>query len=234
MGARWRGSLLTFAESSLASLQAAVVHLTGFLHTPALRAENARLRQQLLALPHESVHREELAQEVARLRRLLQLKQSSPSLASVAARVIGQDATPWFRTVLLDVGRDDGIREGYGVVMAGGLIGQVLEVGPSVSRVLLTTDPRFRVGALVQRSRAQGLVVGTVNGRCILTYVATADALKVGDVVVTSGMGGMIPKGWMIGRVARLERDPSGLYDQATLTPAVDLGTLEEVLCLTP
>lgn len=228
---RWRGRLLSRVESPLKVVHTVLTDASAFLRAPALLTENARLRRQLLAVQQAPMHAEESAQEVARLRRLLQLRQAQQRPA-VAARVLGRDATSWFRTLLLDAGARDGISEGGAVVVEGGLVGQVVEVGPSVARALLMTDPRFRVAALVQRSRAQGIVLGTARGRCYLSYVTTADGVQVGDVVLTAGVGGVIPKGLVIGQVVRVEPDPSRLYWQAQIQPAVDPTRLEEVLCL--
>ena len=94
------------------------------------------------------------------------------------------------------------------------------------------TDPRFRVAALVQRSRAQGIALGTSRGRLFLAYIAAPEALAVGDLVLTSGAGGVIPKGLVLGRIARVEPGPGGLYWQAQVAPAVNADALEEVLCL--
>lgn len=257
-GVETRHAVLALALRPLHSFQRLTAGLSGFLQGPRLRVEQERLRRELLAVRQEPVRVEELTREVARLRTLLSLKQQQ-SRPAVAARLIGRDATPWFRTLLLDAGRHRGVVEGAAVVapppvgdpsdrrsenappwagptgggvVAEGLVGQVLEVGPETARALLVTDPRFRVGALVQRSRAQGIAVGTVRGRCYVTYLTRADAIQVGDVVLTSGVGGLVPKGLVIGQVVRVEQDPSGLYWQAELTPAVDPSFVEEVLCL--
>lgn len=185
------------------------------------------------ASPDPAIRLEELTREVDRLRRLLRLKQTQDH-PTVAARVIGRDATPWFRTLLLDVGRTAGVMEGAAALASDGLAGQVVEVGPAAARVALVTDPRFRMAALVQRSRAQGLVVGTARGRCYLAYLASADAAQPKDVVLTAGDGALVPKGLVIGEVIRVEQDSSGLWWQALVKPIVEAGTLEEVLCVQP
>lgn len=190
--------------------------------------ENRRLRETLLHERHEAVRLDELQQENARLRRLLRLTEAAGQ-ATVAARVIGREATPWFRTLLIDRGRPHGLREGAAVVVEQGLVGQILEAGPSAARVLLVTDPRFRAGALVQRSRAQGLVLGTVGGRCYLAYITTEEAVRPGDLVLTSGIGGVMPKGLVVGTILRVDRDPGGLYWQAQIQPAVEATQVEEV-----
>ncbi len=229
-GSQWRLAGLSILAHPLRTVHAVGQQALGWLAWPRLQRENADLRRAALAQRHDTVQAEELRQEVDRLRRLLHLKQAYER-PTVAAQVIGRDATAWFHTLLIDQGREDGVIEGSIAVVEGGLVGAVFESSPSAARVVLLTDPRFRTAALVQRSRAQGVLMGTVQGRCYLAYLATSDAAQVGDLVVTSGMGG-IPRGLVVGRVARVERDPSGLYWQAQVTPAVDSNTLELLLCL--
>ena len=229
-GPQWRLTLLSIIHRPLQWTQETLAATGSVFRAPVLRAENQQLRRALLARQHEVIRTEELTQEVARLSKLLQLKQEIGRPTAVA-RVIGRDATPWFRTILLDLGRAAGVEEGAAVVVEGGLVGQVYELGPAVTRVLLLNDPRFRVGALVQRSRAQGIAVGTASGRCYLAYLTSAEVVQVGDLIVTSGVGGVIPKGLVIGSVVRVEQDPSGLYWQALLKPSIDPWRVEEVLC---
>lgn len=230
-GTRWRLDALAALDHPLHWLQTSGSTLLGLLEAPAVQRENRRLQQALLQARHTTVQTHELALEVTRLRRLLQLTDTLARPTRVG-RVIGRDATPWFRTVLVDVGRQAGVREGAAVVVEQGLIGQVLETGPATARVLLVTDPRFRVGAMVQRSRAQGIALGTVGGRCYLAYITAQDAVVVGDVVLTSGVGGVIPKGLVLGTVLRVDPDPSGLYWQAQVQPSVDPTRVEEIVCL--
>lgn len=229
-GNRWRVALSAPVSRPMAALHQTFMSLTSIVRGPWLHAENDRLRRTLAAQRQEPARLEELTREVDRLRRLLRVKQDAPRPA-VAVRVIGRDATPWFRTLLLDAGRDLHLDEGVAVVTESGLAGQLFEVGPTTARALLMTDPRFRAAALVQRSRAHGVVVGTAQGRCYLVYLASADAAQPGDLVMTSG-GGVIPKGLAVGEVVRVERDPSGLSWAALVKPAVNAGVLEEVVCL--
>ena len=230
-GTRWRLDALAALDRPLHWLQSSGSTFLGLLEAPAVQAENRRLQQALLQARHTDVHVQELTLEITRLRRLLSLTDTLARPTRVG-RVIGRDATPWFRTVLVDVGQQHGVREGAAVVVEQGLIGQVLETGPSAARVLLVTDPRFRVGAMVQRSRAQGVALGTVGGRCYLAYITSEEAVRAGDVVVTSGVGGLIPKGLVLGTVLRVDPDPSGLYWQAQVQPSVDPTRVEDVVCL--
>ena len=227
----WRLNVVSALHRPLTAVRMTLASVTGVIRGPVLYLENRRLRTQLAADARDRVQLEELNQEVVRLRRLLRLKESADRPA-IAARVIGRDATPWFRTLLIDQGRRGGIAEGAAVVVESGYVGQVYDVGQTGARVLLPTDPRFRVGALVQRTRAQGMAMGTASGRCYLAYLTGAEVVQVGDLIVTSGIGGRHPKGLVIGTVVRIERDPSGLYWQAPLKLSVDQSALEEILCL--
>ena len=228
---RWGLHLLSSLERPLVWLQGWGARTLNVIQAPALRAENRRLRDTLLHERHAAVQADELALEAARLRRLLRLTETLDRPTRVA-RVIGREATPWFRTLLVDLGRSSGVPEGAAVVVEQGMVGQILEAGPAAARILLLTDPRFRVGALVQRSRAQGIALGTVGGRCYLAYITSEEAVRAGDVVLTSGVGGLIPKGLVLGTVVRVDRDPSGLYWQAQMQPSVDPTQVEEVVCL--
>ena len=230
-GNRIRVGVLSGLEQPLVAVQRFKTAAFSFLQAPSLRSENKRLKQEIALLTNEPLETIELEKEAVRLRELLGLKRRL-KFRTQAARVIGRDATPWFKTLLIDAGESDGLKEDAAVVNAQGLVGQCVEVGQATSRVLLVTDPRFRSAALVQRSRAQGMVLGTVRGRCYLAYITSPDAVEVGDLVLTSGVGKTIPKGLLIGKVAKVEKDPSGLYWQARLIPAVDSQHLEELLCL--
>jgi len=230
-GSRWRLTLLSSLDRPLQQLHDWASATLSVVQVPALHAENRRLRRALLQERHAAIQFNELTLEVARLRRLLHVTDTLARPTRVA-RVIGRDTTPWFRTLLVNFDEAAGVPEGAAVVVEQGLVGQILEAGSSAARVLLVTDPRFRVGALVQRSRAQGIALGTMGGRCYLAYITAEDAVRTGDVVLTSGVGGLMPKGLILGTVVRVDRDPSGLYWQAQVQPSVDPAQIEEVVCL--
>ncbi|MBI4314150.1 MAG: rod shape-determining protein MreC [Candidatus Omnitrophica bacterium] len=228
---RLRIQTLSWGQAPLTAVRGLIQLPSGIIQAPALRRERDRLRAELKTVQRESIKIEELTRENVRLEKLLQLKnQYEPPMA--AARVIGREGAPWFRTLLVSAGQRSNLREGNAVLAEGGLVGELFEVGPDLSRVLLISDARFRAAALVQRSRAQGMVLGSVQGRCYLAYITSQDAVAPGDIVVTSGIGATLPKGLLIGTVVRVDKDPSGLYFQALLKPAVDPARLEEVLCL--
>jgi len=196
-----------------------------------LRAENQHLRRQLVELQH---HRSENQQ----LRSLLQIKQAAP-WRTVGARVIGRDASNWWKSIQIDRGSEDGIRPDLPVLSATGLIGKTVEVTARESRVLLLLDATCKVGALLESSREPGIVSGTHatlgrEPRLQMCFVDRKSQVKVGDAVYTSGLGGIFPRGILIGVVTDADLDSQGLYQNVELKPAADFRRLEEVMVIIP
>ena len=194
-------------------------------------AENRRLRDRLRALEAEHHRDAEIEFENRRLSHLLDFKSHLPSQV-VTARVIGRDASEIFQTLILDRGERDGVKPAMAVVCAEGVIGRIAQSSPHASRVLLLSDHNSGVDALVQRTRARGIVEGALSGSCSMKYIKRGDEVQAGDVVVTSGLDGIFPKGILIGRVSSVSRKDVGLYQVADVVPAVDFAKLEEVLVL--
>jgi rod shape-determining protein MreC len=188
-----------------------------------LQSENRRLAAEL-----NSVEEIRLANE--RLRRLLEFR-DSVDLPALPAQVIAVDASSWFRTVVIDKGNSDGVREGMPVVAAEGVVGRVIRSAPRESRVLLLTDASSAVASLVQRNRTRGVVRGQ-GDILTLDFALRQKDIEVGDRIVTSGTGGVFPKGLVIGEVTRAAREQYGLFQKVTVTPVVDFARLEEVLVL--
>jgi rod shape-determining protein MreC len=152
-------------------------------------------------------------------------------LPALPAQVIGEDASSWFRTVMLDKGSDDGLREGLPVVVAEGAVGRIIRCSPRESRVLLITDASSAIASLLQESRTRGISRG--KGETVsLEFALRQDPVEVGELVITSGTGGVFPKGLVIGTVSRVVHDDYGLFQEVTVIPAVDFSRLEEVLIL--
>lgn len=203
--------------------------LSGVLEIFSIREENRLLRGQLQALrAHEETHRE-LLQENARLRELVQFRQRAPWRLRTA-EVIGRELGPWSRSVLLDRGAQDGVREGMAVVAPKGLVGRIAEVGPASSRAVLVTDAHFRVTATLSQRRIPGLVMGSGSGQCLLTYLPLDVELEGGETVVTAGGRSFCPQGIPIGTVEKVWKDPSDMFQTARLAPAASLAMSEEVL----
>jgi len=166
-----------------------------------------------------------------RLQSLLDLKKSLGG-TSIAANVIGEDVTPWFRTIIIDRGSVDGVREGMPVVAPAGVVGRVVRTAASSSRLLLLTDHASAMAALVQRSRARGVVVGKSGGLCSLEFSQRGEDVRVGDIVVTSGIGGVFPKGLPIGEVTMVKKGEYGIFQSVDIRPFVAMSRLEQVLVL--
>jgi rod shape-determining protein MreC len=196
-----------------------------------VRKENEELRKLVSRLSAEVIRNREAAQSNERLGRLLNLRDSVQS-PSVVATIIGEDVAPWFRTMIIDRGSVDGIREGMPVVAASGVVGRIVRVAANSSRLLLVTDHASAIAATVQRSRARGVVKGKSGGICILDFSHRGEDVKVGDVIVTSGIGGVFPKGLPIGEVTMVKKGEYGIFQSVELRPYVSMSRLEEVLVL--
>jgi rod shape-determining protein MreC len=184
-----------------------------------LRAENEILRQQVRALA-------EAGNENLRLTRLLKLTEHT-GFKTIAARVIGSDAGNSWKSIQIDRGTNDGLRENLAVLDADGLIGKVIKVTRGEARVLLLVDSNCKVSALLEGSRAPGVVAGTR-----MTYVDRNVKIEPGENVITSGLGGIFPKGVLIGTVVKAELNRQGMYQDVEIKPAVDFRRLEEVVVI--
>lgn len=193
------------------------------------REDNVVLRQRARRLRAEVDRLAEVELENARLRRLLDFRHTLRGDV-ITARVIGRDATGGARTLVLDRGESDGVVKGAAVLAPEGTVGHVFLVSRHAARVLLISDHNSGVDALVQRTRARGIVQGTVDAGCVLKYVKRTDDVQEGDTIVTSGLDGIFPKGLPVGRVVAVDKRGPGLFQLAEVTPRVEFERLEEVL----
>jgi len=196
-----------------------------------VREENDGLRQHIARLEEENLQYREAIVSSERFQRLAGFRESH-EVPTVPANVVHQDLSPWFRSVIIDQGTAAGIRPGMPVVTDLGVVGVVSGTAPSASKVLLLIDPQSHVDAYVQRSRARGSVRGAKGRECSFEFVLRDEDLAVGDLLLTSGLGEVFPKGLVIGHVASVERRPYGLFQEAQIKPAVDFGKLEEVFVI--
>jgi rod shape-determining protein MreC len=196
--------------------------------------ENRHLEKRLRELEAELQARSPRAQEVEQLRELLQLRKVLP-LDTVAAQVIGRDGVPWFRTLTLDRGERDGVALNAPVLSPTGVVGRVFAVGPQAARVQVLLDRDSGAGVMVERSRVAGVVSGQVSAPAtgdadlLLKYVPDRADVAVGDLVVTSGLDRVYPKGLVVGRV-RFVGKGSGLFRDIRVEPSARFESLEEVL----
>lgn len=196
-----------------------------------LAAENERLYKELARLMSENNRLEEYKLESERLSRLLQFKEAVPH-DTVAARVIARDPSNWLSTFVIDKGRRYGIAKDMVVIAPEGLVGRVTSVTEDTATVWPIVDPQSAVGGIIQRSRTLVLVEGLAGeaGLCALKALTPDADIKVGDEVISSGYGGIFPKGLLIGRVQEVREARYGITKTALVKPAVDLTRLEEVL----
>jgi rod shape-determining protein MreC len=194
-----------------------------------LRDQVRFLRKELRERKSEVARLAEVELENERLRKLLAFRPEVETEV-VTARVIGADALGLSRSLAIDRGTLDGVRKGAAVLAPEGVVGQVLLAGRHAARVMLITDHNSGVDGIVQRTRARGIVEGALGGGCGLKFVKRTERLEVGDLVVTSGMDGIFPKGLPIGHIAAIDKRGQSLFQYATVEPTVDFGRLEEVL----
>jgi rod shape-determining protein MreC len=202
----------------------------------ALSAENDQLKADNNQLRIDLSRHAEVARENAELRRLLQMTGEPPGRKLIGARVIGRDVSNWWKTIQINAGSQQGVREDAAVINAEGLVGRVTSVTGGESRVVLMVDPNCKVSALIQESREPGVVTGAdsafaVNPICQMTFVQRAARVSAGQHVITSGLGGVFPKGIPVGVVAdaRLNAQ-TGMYLDVDVKPSVDFHRLEHVM----
>jgi rod shape-determining protein MreC len=194
----------------------------------SVRAENEALKRQLADAQIQVQEQRALADRSRSLERLLDLR-DRVTLNTVAAEIIASGATPDFRTLTIDKGTNEGLRPDMAVVAPAGVVGRIVVPSARAAKVQLLIDRNAAAGALIERSRAQGVVVGSGDERLRLEYVSETSDVVVGDVVVRSGIDGIYPKGFIIGRVETVEKS-GGAYRQIAVRTAVDFSGLEEVL----
>lgn len=233
------GRLLSDAASALSTPvqeafsrlhRGAVALWSRYLDWKAIRADNARLTAEVETLRLRQLRLEEVEDENARLRRLLDLQTWLP-LEGVAAEVVAREWDGFTRSLTVNRGRTDGVTRLAPVIVAQGVVGRIAEARRGSSVVQLLTDPGSMIGAVVLRTRTVGLVEGRADGGLRLRLPARQEHVAPGDLVVTSGLGGVFPKGLPLGRVSQIG-PVRGLFRFADLTPSVDLGRVEGVLIL--
>jgi rod shape-determining protein MreC len=207
---------------------------TDYVALREVQTQNEALKQEVQALQIKLQEERALAQTTENLRQLLELKDRA-GLETRAAEVIAGPASADFRTVTIDKGSSDGLAPDMGVISPSGVIGRVIQpISPRAALVQLLIDRNAAAGALLERTRAQGIVIGFGNGELRMEYVPGTSDVKPGDLVVTSGIDAIYPKGFVIGTVESVDRG-SGPYHEIVVRPAVDFSRLEEVLVvLTP
>lgn len=202
-----------------------------------LRQRNAELEQVNSNLLVENFELREVQRENELMRQMLAFAQTRPGLdlrgAQIVARVIGQESNNFLGYIMLDLGQSHGIEVGFPVVTDQGLVGRISEVTDTTSKVLLLEDASSAVNAVLQSSRLSGVIRGTPGGDLLMDYLPQGEEFSVGEVVLTSGLGGRFPKGIPIGQVIEIRQRDIDVFQQAIVRPTVDFARLELVMVVT-
>lgn len=229
------GRPLLIAFSGLGRQVANLVNTARDLAT--LRVRNNQLQTVVDTLTIDNLRLKEIEAENERLRSLLRFAQLNPNYdfrgGQVIARVISKHPSNYLAAITLDLGAEHGIKPGMPVVTERGLVGSIHKVGPISSTVLLITDPSSGVPALIQRNRLVGVVTGRAGGAPVMDYIPQDAEVTVGDLIITSGLGGKFPKNLVIGQVVEVHQRDYELFQQAVVRPTVNFDRLEFVLVIT-
>lgn len=203
-----------------------------YFNLVSVARENEGLRSRLQQVEGELALLSEFKTENERLRALLSFV-SETQLEGVVGRVIGSDPSGWVKGITINKGSSSGVAVGMAAVVARGVVGQVVATSLNSARILLIADHTSGVDAIVQGSRVRGIVEGTGSQLCELRYVTRDFLVKPGELVLTSGMDGVYPKGLLIGSVSAVESGGATLFQTVEVKPVVDFSRLEEVLIIT-
>ena len=189
-----------------------------------LKRQNDLLRVQLLNFKEN--------EQSARRLATIQNFRSNQNYASIVANVVGRDPSNWNASLIIDKGSAEGLVPGESVVSTLGVVGRIFEVGRNTAKVILLSDPSFAVAAVVERSRENGLLTGTLEGVCRLQYLTANADVKVGDQIVTSRLSSAFPEGVLIGKITDVQASSNSHTVECLVEPAVDLSQLEEVIVI--
>lgn len=204
---------------------------TGYelLHFKSIANENRRLHNETDALKSKLTTLDEALSENKRLKEILAVKDKLPARA-VVSRVTGRDFSNWSESLIIDKGSKDGVHEDIAVLANGAIIGKITASGRTSARVSLITDPEIRVAVISQRGRIGGLLYGIGRGRSIMKFIPNEADIKPGDLIVTSSISGIYPKGFLVGKVLNVKFELNKLYRFAVIEPAVKAMAVEEVI----
>lgn len=193
--------------------------------------ENLKLKSEINRLMLENSRYREMLSTYSRLQQLLKYNDTNDEKV-LAAQVIGRDPTGWFRSIIIDKGKNSGIKENMPVVNAEGVVGQVVSVSYNYSKVLLLIDQNSSVDCIIERSRESGIVKGISEKICNLDYVLKTSDVRMGDLVITSGLDRVYPRGRHVGEVIEVGEAPGEFFKNIKIRPSVDFMKLEEVLVI--
>ncbi len=227
-----------FALEIIGTAQYAVLQVTSgfntiwedYLALINVREENKRLEEKIHKLQAINNSYREAAAENVRLSKLLGIREKLPP-PTLTALVIGKDPSLWFKTIIVDRGSSEGVHKGMPVISENGVVGQVMNTSPHYSKILLAIDPNSAIDGLIQNTRVQGMVKGQ-GSAYNMHYVLKNNAVNKDDHIVSSGLGGVFPKGLPIGTVSKALKTKRGMFQQIEIEPAVDFSQLEYVIII--
>jgi rod shape-determining protein MreC len=196
-----------------------------------VREENEGLRQKLARQEEENLQLREALVASGRLQRIAEMRDEF-EIPMLPAELVGVDVSAWFRSALVDRGREDGVRSGMPVISDNGLVGLVTATSNSASKIMLLIDRQAAIDGVVQRSRARGIVRGARQDGLSFEFTSREGDLEVGDLIITSGLGGVYPKGLRIGEVTAVSPSDPMMLQTAEVRPAVDFGRLEQIFVM--
>ncbi len=211
------------------SLEKVASSFENYIYLFYVHRDNLVLFNENRKLLNNLANLREIDQENVRLRKLFHFGEKS-NIQSMIARVIAKDVSPEFRSIRINRGENSGIKPNMAVMTDEGIVGRVLRTTQKTSDIVTILDLYSAVDAIVERSRARGIVEGLTDDICQLKYALRTDDIQSGDVLVTSGLGGIFPKGIVIGTVSQVNRKPYGITQEVEVYPSVNFSRLEEVL----
>ncbi|MEK7773813.1 MAG: rod shape-determining protein MreC [Deltaproteobacteria bacterium] len=200
-----------------------------YIYLVQARKENLSLKLTIAAMNEENNRLKEEVNLNSRLKEVLEYREGA-GFKTTSASVTGYHTDRWTRTITINKGGEDGIRKDLAVITPLGVLGMVMEVNGHTSRVLLDTDIRSNIDAIVQRTRVMGVVEGGGGGGLVLKYIQQADDVRIGDLLLTSGLTGIFPKGLVIGEVSKIEQSPDSSFKHIEVRPGTDINNVEEIL----
>ncbi len=227
-----RGPFLSAAKGPLSALNFLGREIGALIFFHHNHVVKEKLEREVNLLKQKLNASREVFLENSRLKEVLDFKQRSP-YRLIISRVIARSADNWSAVFIIDKGRSQGVQKGMAVVSYLGLLGKVIETTPYSSKVMLVSDPNLSVSGIVQRSRQEGLVSGTLGTYLIMKYLPEEPDIQIRDLIITSGLNQTYPKGILIGTVIDIGVEFSGLSRYAIIKPAANLSNIEEVLVIT-
>ncbi len=222
-------TLTPIQESILSVYNTGAGAVDNYIAVVDAKQENERYRKALLTMEEENHRLKEELKLSGRLKTLLQYKDRQ-AIPTTSAGVVAYNSARWTRTAVINKGSSDNISRDMAVISPAGIVGRITDVTPSTAIVLLNTDPRSNIEAMVERTRVRAIAEGNGKGGLVLKYVRELDDVRVGDHVITSGFTGLFPKGLVIGEVTDVRKGRDNFFNHIEVTPAVDFKTLEDVL----